>query len=215
MSTAQPSPDTSLSEPSPVPELIYISVWSDPLIDRLGHDPRSAYVEQFWLSVLGPSTVWLLRHWAGILDQEPDGAEIDLAITARRLGLGHKGGRNSPLARSMIRACRFGAARATGSGRLEVRRRLPPLNRGQIQRLPEALQRCHQVYLDAPLASADPTTQERARRLALGLVECGDPIDAAEIQLDRWSFSPTVAAEAVNWAWDLHHRRAGIGPEAA
>ena len=57
MSTAQPSPDPSLSEPSEVPELIYISVWSDPLIDRLGHDPRSAYVEQFWLSVLGPSTV--------------------------------------------------------------------------------------------------------------------------------------------------------------
>ena len=215
MSTAQPSPDSSLSEPSAAPELIHISVWPDPLIDRLGHDPRSAYVEQFWLSVLGPSTVWLLRHWANMLDHQPDGAEIDLALAARRLGLGHKGGRNSPLARSIIRACRFGAARAPGGGRLGVRRRLPPLNRCQIQRLPEELQLRHQEYLDAPLASADITNQERARRLALGLVECGDPLDAAELQLDRWSFSPNVAAEAVNWAWDLHHRRAGIGPEAA
>ena len=212
MPTAQSSP--SRSEPPNAPELIHISTWSDPLIDRLGHEPRSAYVEQFWLSVVGPSTIWFLRHCATELDRQPDGVEIDLAITARRLGLGHRGGRNSPLARSILRACRFGAARAAGSGRLEVRRRLPPLNRGQIQRLDDQLQLRHQQYLDAP-STSDIATQERARRLALGLLECGDPLDRAEMQLDRWSFPPTVAAEAVNWAWDLHHRRAGIGPEAA
>ncbi len=215
MSTAQTSPVPSPEEPAPQAELVHISTWSDPLIDRLGHDPRSGYVEKFWLSVLGPSTVWLLRHCADVLDQQPDGAQIDLAIAARRLGLGHKGGRNSPMARSILRACRFGAARAAGSGRLEVRRRLPPLNRGQIQRLPTELQRQHQQHVDSPLSNSDTGTQERARRLALGLVECGDPIDAAELQLDRWRFTPIVAAEAVTWAWDLHNRRAGIGPEAA
>ena len=30
--------------------------WLDPVIDELGHDPRSAYVETFWLPVLGPPT---------------------------------------------------------------------------------------------------------------------------------------------------------------
>lgn len=215
MSTAQSSPVSSPDDPPQQAELVYISTWFDPLIDRLGHDPRSGYVEKFWLSVLGPSTVWLLRHCADVLERQPEGAEIDLAIAARRLGLGHKGGRNSPMARSILRACRFGAARASGSGCLEVRRRLAPLNRGQIERLPADLQRQHQQYVDAPLSSSDTNTQERARRLALGLVECGDPIDAAEMQLDRWCFTPVVAAEAVNWAWDLHTRRAGIGPEAA
>jgi len=29
--------------------------WPDFVIDALGHDPRSWYVEQFWLSVLGPT----------------------------------------------------------------------------------------------------------------------------------------------------------------
>ncbi len=25
-----------------------IEAWPDPVIDELGHDPRSAYVERFW-----------------------------------------------------------------------------------------------------------------------------------------------------------------------
>jgi hypothetical protein len=31
--------------------------WIDPVVDRRGHDPRSTYVEQFWLGTLGPSGV--------------------------------------------------------------------------------------------------------------------------------------------------------------
>ena len=35
---------------------LHIVRWHDPLIDQLGHDPRSRYAELFWLGVLGPST---------------------------------------------------------------------------------------------------------------------------------------------------------------
>jgi hypothetical protein len=43
-----------------------ISPWHDPVVDAIGHDPRSNYVERFWLSLLGPAnrqqrTVHLLR----------------------------------------------------------------------------------------------------------------------------------------------------------
>ena len=38
--------------------------WVDELIDTLGFDPRSSYVERFWLPILGPSTTWLLRRVA-------------------------------------------------------------------------------------------------------------------------------------------------------
>jgi len=31
-----------------------IRAWEDPVVDALGHDPRSEYVERFWLPVLGP-----------------------------------------------------------------------------------------------------------------------------------------------------------------
>ena len=36
------------------PDPLHVVRWHDPLIDQLGHDPRSRYVEQFWLGVLGP-----------------------------------------------------------------------------------------------------------------------------------------------------------------
>jgi hypothetical protein len=34
-----------------------VEPWPDPVIDEVGHDPRSSYVETFWLPVLGPTTI--------------------------------------------------------------------------------------------------------------------------------------------------------------
>jgi hypothetical protein len=38
---------------------IRVEAWQDPVGDALGVDPRSAYVEQFWLPVLGPTRMSL------------------------------------------------------------------------------------------------------------------------------------------------------------
>ncbi len=66
-----------------------VVAWPDEIIDSLGMDPRSAYVEKFWLGVIGPSTTWLLRHMANELEAHPGGFDLELEETARRLGLGH------------------------------------------------------------------------------------------------------------------------------
>ncbi len=204
-STPTPGPTSAAPASGGMLDQIYITSWADPVLDRIGHDPRSSYVEQFWLGVLGPSTIWLLRHCRHELDRAPNGFVLDLTETAGALGLGHKGGRNSPLARSIARACRFGAARAVSSGQLEVRLRLAPLNRNQLSRLPPRLQHRHQELLDAEEHPDHPSLQRRARRLALGLMECGDGVDDAELQLGQWRFHPSVAADAVRWAWSLQH----------
>jgi len=81
------------------PATLTITPWADPVIDTLGHDPRSPYVEQFWLAILGPSTTWLLRRLAAGLEASPAGFELDLDETARSLGLGTRGGRNAPFMR--------------------------------------------------------------------------------------------------------------------
>ena len=47
--------------PSATPTL-QVLPWSDPVIDQLGYDPRSRYVERFWLGILGPSATWLMRY---------------------------------------------------------------------------------------------------------------------------------------------------------
>ena len=65
---------------------ITITAWPDAVIDAVGHDPRSTYVEMFWLSILGPSTTWLLRRLVTGLDRHPDGYELPLAQTASALG---------------------------------------------------------------------------------------------------------------------------------
>jgi len=40
-----------------MPATITIKPWLDPVVDVLGHDPRSRYVETFWLPTLGPPNV--------------------------------------------------------------------------------------------------------------------------------------------------------------
>src|SRR5437588_7379366 len=117
----------------------------DPVIDRIGFDPRSPYVERFWLGVVGPSTTWLLRRIAAGFDASPGGFEMSLGETARALGLGDRGGRHSPFLRTVNRMIQFELAQvlSPGAGELAVRRRVPPLNRRQSGRLSPALQVAH------------------------------------------------------------------------
>lgn len=192
---------------------LHVLRWHDPLIDRLGHDPRSRYVERFWLGILGPSTTLVLRVFADALDEHSGVAHLDLGDVAAQIGVGHRGGRNSPLSRSIQRAIRFGAARSAGADSIEVRHRLAPLNRSQIERLPLALQAEHQHLHEQPV-TAGPA-RSRARRLALSLIECGDGFAETEHQLDQWRVPGPIAAEAVNWAWERHRIAAEHGPEAA
>jgi hypothetical protein len=136
---------------SPDQTVLTVRPWPDPVIDSLGHDPRSAYVERFWLGVLGPSTTWLLRLLAAELEANPAGFELHLAETAQILGLGGRGGRHSPFMRSLGRCCRFELAEPRPDGSLAVRRKVPPLNRRQVLRLPPALQEAHREWQEADL----------------------------------------------------------------
>lgn len=193
----------------PLPDFTHptltITPWLDPVIDSLGHDPRSTYVETYWLSVLGPSTTWLVRRLAAGLEAHPQGFALPLAETAMALGLGMKGGRNSPFVRSLSRCCQFGVATAAGRDGLAVRRRLPPLTRHQVERLPPELQAAHRDWQAAELRTPTADQQRRrARSLALSLVGLGEGIESAEAQLHRWKFHPALAREAVLWAVDRH-----------
>src|SRR5690349_17800068 len=93
-SVVAPVPEPLPTDPVPEdagdgdrPRAITITPWPDPVIDTVGHDPRSLYVERFWLGVLGPTTVLLFRQLAMRFDDDPDGYELDLSQTAATLGL--------------------------------------------------------------------------------------------------------------------------------
>lgn len=192
----------------PVPDLsaptLDVVAWTDPVIDALGHDPRSTYVERFWLAVLGPSTTWLVRHLAHRFEAAPDGFTIDLEDVAATLGVGHNQGRHSPLVRSLHRCCQFGAARVDPDGALAVRRNLPPLTRRQVDRLPAGVRTEHEAWRAVERDAATLDVQSRrARRIALALAELGEDVASTEQRLQRWRVHPVVARESAVWAHRL------------
>ena len=193
-----------------------IRPWPDAVIDNLGLDPRSTYVETFWLGVLGPSTTWLVRKLVTGLEASPAGFDLDLEETAHCLGLGHKGGRHSPFVRALTRCVQFDVAQPQGEGVLAVRRKLPPLNRRQVVRLTPALQAQHEAWQQGQLQIPKVEhLRRRSRQLALSLFELGEDVEATERQLQRWQFHPALAYESSRWAWARHRAalEAAEGPE--
>ena len=186
-------------------DTVFIRPWVDDVIDSLGFDPRSTYAETFWLGILGPSTTWLIRRMVAGLEDHPEGYEMRLAETARSLGLGERGGRHSPFLRAVTRTVQFELARPEEDGVLAIRRKVPPLNRRQLLRLPPALQSAHAEWQAQQLRV--PTAEElrrRGRLLALSLVELGEDLEATERQLLRWRYHPALARDAALWAWQRH-----------
>jgi hypothetical protein len=198
--------------PSDLSALLVVP-WSDPVIDTVGYDPRTLYVERFWLGILGPSATWLVRHLVDRLDTEPDGYELDLDDCATALGLGRRPGAAGIFPRTLARCCQFGATRFVTPTTFAVRRRLPPLSRRQIARLPAKLRDDHARWVDKPPGVAAGEMRERARQLALSLVELGEDGAGTERQLHRWRFHPALASEATAWA--LARRVSGSGDSAA
>ena len=186
-------------------ETVAIRPWSDATLDRVGYDPRSPYVERFWLGVSGPSTTWLMRRLAAGVDASPDGFAMPLGETARALGLGDPGGRNSAFFRTLSRMIQFELARELEPGHLEVLRRLPPLARRHLARLSPALQEAHEKWqTDRAQEPPGEPARRRSRQLALSLLELGEDPDEVERQLLRWRYHPALARESMGWAVDRH-----------
>src|SRR3954462_9370421 len=121
---------------------IRVMPWPDPVLDAIGHDPRSRYVEQFWLPTLGPTALLLLRHLADRFDREPEGLELAVIDTSHALGLGQRDGSASPIVRTLRRLTQFDlACEDPMSDTVAVRRNVPPVNTRHLRRLPRDRQR--------------------------------------------------------------------------
>ena len=196
-------------------ETVRIRPWEDQILDRIGFDPRSPYVERFWLGIVGPSVTWLMRRLAAGFDAAPDGFDMPLSETARALGLGDPGGRNSAFFRTVNRLVQFELARVSGPCELEVMRRLPPLSRRQAGRLSPALQQAHESWLsEAREVPPSEAARRRSRQLALSLLELGESPDEVERQLIRWRYHPAMARESLCWAVDRHRQAAAVATPA-
>ncbi len=194
---------------------ISIAAWTDPIIDTLGHDPRSEYVERFWLPTLGPTSLLLLRRIAARLECSPDGMAVDIAELSQSLGLGARDGTSSPLMRSFDRLTQFDLACVIKPATYAIRRNVPPVNRRHIRRLPESLQAEHDAWVDIQLGESPlEHARKRARRLAFTLFEQGDEVGGVERTLLGIGFHPSVCRESALWAYDRHMTAFSAATEA-
>jgi hypothetical protein len=190
-----------------MPATLAIRPWPDPVIDTLGHDPRSIYVERFWLPTLGPTSLLLLRRIAAGFDAHPDGIELELGELSQALGVGRREGNSSPVVRSLDRLMQFDLACGTREAGYAVRRMVPPVNRRHVGRLPSRLQDEHRAWAERALAEPPLTiARQRSRRLAFTLLEQGDDLDHVEHVLHDIGFHPTLCRESAMWAHDRHQR---------
>lgn len=193
--------DTSLFTPSERTGCVrfVIQPWIDPVVDDNGFDPRSRYVEMFWLGVLGPTATWLVRRLVAGLEQAPEGYDLDLDATARAMGLSYSAGRSSPFSKALQRCTMFGLAHPVEGG-LAVRRRIPPISMRHLRRMPDAVQAAHDEWQRTTIGLDELS---RAHRLATTMLDLGDDATVIEHHLVALGVSNAVAAEAADNAYRL------------
>jgi hypothetical protein len=176
---------------------VMVVPWHDPIVDAVGYDVRSSYVELFWLNVLGPTATWTLRRLVSGLDRYPLGYELDLGETASMLGLAYSAGTSNSFARALQRCALFGLSHAVPGDALAVRRRVPPVALRHVARMPVALQAMHRQWVVRECTLND---LERGRSLAEAMIAAGDDPELVERQLLAVGVSPAAAIEATSLA---------------
>lgn len=135
-----------------MPATVELVPMFDPVLDRVGFPLDHPYVERVYASVLGPSSVLLLRRAAELFAEHPGGTKVDVVDLSRSLGLGVRAdaddvGRNAPLRRTMDRLVHFRMAAWRGDDRLAVSPKVPAVERSRLGRLPESALSDHQRLL--------------------------------------------------------------------
>ncbi|MEZ5381857.1 MAG: hypothetical protein R2754_08695 [Microthrixaceae bacterium] len=134
--------------------------------------PHGAYAERFWLPVIGPSALWLLRWANSELTARGGAFDIGADELSIRLGLGAGTARQSPLRRSLKRLETFQLARRLNESVAEFRPGLAPLSLRQLSRLPVELRREHRAWLaqqaGLPATARSSDCLSNSRRCAPG-----------------------------------------------
>lgn len=102
-----PIPSEVIRNPEGLPPDLLIMPWRDEVVETLGFNPRSMYVEMVWTNILGTTAVMAYRRLGSWAEFNPDGSKVDLTDLAVSLGLGEGLGRNSRLARSLGRLVHY------------------------------------------------------------------------------------------------------------
>lgn len=125
-----------------VAETLTLRPLRDEIVEANGFPICSQYVDTFWLPVLGPSSISLLRHLSYQFAGSGDPYVVEAEVLGKCLGLGGVG-RNAPLHRTLHRVVKFAGGVKEGPSSWRFRTHLAPLSRRALSRLPIELQAVH------------------------------------------------------------------------
>ena len=100
----------------------------NPVLETLGHDPRTAAAEAAWLHRLGPAAMAAHRRLVALLEVVGDGHAVPLQALAHDVGLPGGTGRSAKICRTLARLVDWGIATPRGEA-LAVTFALPPARR--------------------------------------------------------------------------------------
>ncbi len=187
----------SLTEPSlnGTSKMLAFQPWTDPHFDRWGSEPRSSYVERFWLPVLGPSSIVLARNIATAFDSNNGSYRINSAVQAASVGLAP-----GQLRRVIERLIGFGLAKYCDPNTVALRTAWPLIGSSAIRQLPKPLYQLHSdwILLTDTLDLASVQQRECWR---LTIAEHGkgtSPVDLDAI-LRRLGCDQQLRIELVDW----------------
>ena len=132
-----------------LPAELAVVAYEDPVIEQLGFGPDDPYIEQCWVTIVGPSTSWMWRRLARVAIQTGTvPAVVDTTDLLLSIGLGEGLRKNSPGARTVARLVAFDLAKRGGGdgGVLAVRRALPRLCERQARHLPLSVRTYHDSH---------------------------------------------------------------------
>lgn len=190
---------------------------------RVAVDPRSRYVDHFWIPTLGPTAVCLARVLMRMLARHGAVVEVQVEHLAAVLGLTDPADGKGELSEMVQRQLSDAFDKLTASdivisdenGELLVRDQFPALTESQVARLPEALAMAHgapgsmhaAVHLDAP-SNSSQSLGPHARVLSLAAtideIIVNPSLDAGQLAF-RWQHVVRLAEEArddavLDWA---------------
>jgi hypothetical protein len=191
------STNRSLTEPSlnGASKMLAFQPWNDPHFDRWGSEPRSSYVERFWLPVLGPSSIVLARNIMAAFDSNNGGYRINSAVQAGSVGLAP-----GQLRRVIERLVGFGLAKYCDPNTVALRTAWPLIGSSAIRQLPKAISQLHSDWI-LLTDTLDPDSVQQREFWRLTVAEHGkgaSPVDL-DAALRRLGCAQQLRIELVDW----------------
>ena len=177
-----------------MPATVELSPLFDPTLDRVGFPLDHPYIERVYCSVLGPTSVLLLRRAGELFADHPRGVTVDMVEMSRSLGLGGRLdaedlGKHSPLRRTMDRLARFKMARWTDQDRLGIHPKVPALATHQLARLTDPVRALHEDLVNDHVS----TSVARAENRGLDVVTMGQASRPTVGAVPAASTAPPIA----------------------